>query len=133
MTRPEFERLHAGVFGVIRGLSARGAGERVHALKTMRPPSDYFALALLPLSTAPTLVLFAEDESAVLDPRSPTRFTFDHAVRAYFPNGRVERVVRTFGATAVQHASLIFHAFSFLPPLAAFYRRSKSGKLKRAA
>jgi hypothetical protein len=33
----------------------------------------------------------------------------------------------------VQHASLIFHYFQFLPHVAAFYRGLKSGKTRLAA
>jgi hypothetical protein len=33
----------------------------------------------------------------------------------------------------VQHASLIFHYFQFLPHIAAFYRKVKTGRLPLAA
>jgi hypothetical protein len=33
----------------------------------------------------------------------------------------------------VQHASLIFHYFNFLPPIASFYRQLKTGETRRSA
>lgn len=133
MTKTELARLSAGVFGVIRGITARGAHERVQALKAMHSPSDYFTPALLPLARTPALVLFAEDESFVLDPQSPTRFAFERAAPAYFPRGVVQHVRQLFGSSPVQHASLIFHIAAFLPPIASFYRRLKTQRLRTAA
>ncbi len=127
MTLPELERLRGSVAGAIRTLTARGARERVSALMAMRAPTDYFLPALLPLTTAPTLVLFAEREEDVLDARAPSIFAFRHAHRAYFPRGAVREVAARAGEAPVQHASLIFHVFEFLPPLQAFYGRLRAG------
>ncbi|MBL9202311.1 MAG: alpha/beta hydrolase [Opitutaceae bacterium] len=132
MTLPELERLRASVAGAIRDITARGARERVSALTAMRAPTEYFMPALLPLTPAPTLVLFAEREEDVLDPRAPSLFAFRHAQRAYFPRGAVRDVVAGKGGSPVQHASLIFHVFEFLPPLQAFYGRLRA-KLPLAA
>jgi alpha-beta hydrolase superfamily lysophospholipase len=133
MTRGELQRLRTAVLGTIRAISAAGAQERVAALRAMRAPTDYFSAALLPLTTAPTLVLFAENEEAVLDPASPTRFAFERAPRAYFPEGRVQVVRGRNPAAPVQHASLIFHVFEFLPPLQSFYQRVRLRALPLAA
>jgi alpha-beta hydrolase superfamily lysophospholipase len=132
MTPAELGRLRGSVMDVIRTISPAGARERVQALRAMSAPPAYFSAALLPLTTAPVLVLFAENEAAVLDAGSPTRFAFESAHRAYFPSSRVVRIANPFGAP-VQHASLIFHVFNFLPPLNAFYQRLKTGKLQAAA
>ncbi len=133
MTVPELERLRAGVLGTIRALTTRGAYERVQALAAMRTPLDYFRPELLPLTTAPALVLFAEREEAVLDPRAPAIFAFKHATPAYFPAGTVREVAARPGAAPVQHASLVFHVFEFLPPLQAFYARARASVLALAA
>lgn len=133
MTGPELERLRAGVMGTIRGVTPRGARERVQALVAMQAPTEYFTPALLPLTAAPALVLFAEREEAVLDPRAPTTFAFRHAHRAFFPRGLVQEVAARRGEAPVQHASLIFHVFEFLPPLQAFYARVRASVLPLAA
>jgi hypothetical protein len=132
MSRSELTRLYEAVMGTIRGINAAGASERVQALRTMLPPPAYFSPPLLPLAAVPTLVLYAENESSVLDPASPTRFALETAHRAYFPAGQLRVIASSFG-TPVQHASLIFHAFDFLPPISAFYQRLKPSKLTAAA
>lgn len=133
MTRRELERLHANVIGTIRGITAQGAKERVQAMVAMKSPTDYFLPGLLPLTAMPALVLFAEREDAMLDPGSPSLFAFKHAHRAYFPQGLVKEVKARAGDAPVQHASLIFHVFEFMPPLQAFYARVRSLALPLAA
>ncbi len=132
MTPDELRHLHGTVMATIRGITPAGARERVQALRRLTAPPDYFSPARLPLTEAPALILFADKEEAVLDPGSPTRFTLETAHRAYFPAGRVQRIATPFGPP-VQHASLIFHVFDFLPAISAFYQRLKTGKLKMAA
>jgi hypothetical protein len=83
------------------------------------------------LSTAPALVLYAEKETAVLHERSPTRAALATTLSAFFPAGTLQVVGG--GTSPVQHASLIFHYFQFLPPITAFYRGLKSGKVRLAA
>jgi hypothetical protein len=73
-------------------------------------------------------VLFAENEDAVITPHSPTRFALENGHRAYFPRS-TSQIVRNRRGTPVQHASLVFHCFNFLPLISRFYRRLKSGKL----
>lgn len=133
MTVPELERLRAGVLGTIRAVTTRGAHERVLALAAMQTPLGYFRPELLPLTTAPALVLFAEREDAVLDPRAPAIFAFRHAARAYFSDGVVCEVAARPGDAPVQHASLVFHVFEFLPPLQAFYARVRAATWALAA
>ncbi len=128
MTRGELERLRHGVLDAIQSIDAAGACERVQALKGMPSPADYFSPENLPLSDAPALILYAEKEASALAENSPTRFALERAPRAYFSNGTV-RVVTNPRGTPVQHASLIFHVFNFLPPIRAFYRGLKKGKL----
>lgn len=132
MTRAELDRLYAGVMGAIRGINAAGACERVRSLAGFPAPTAYFQPGLLPLTAAPTLILYAEREDTVLDPGSPTRFALTSATQAYFPGARVKTVANPFG-TPVQHASLIFHVANFLPPLAAFYGALKPRQLKTKA
>ena len=132
MTRGELERLRTGVLDTIRTLDAAGACERVQALKGMPVPTGYFSPAVLPLSDAPTLILYAEKEASVLAEKSPTRFALEGAPRAYFSHGTVQVVTNPRG-NPVQHASLIFHVFNFLPPIRAFYRGLKKGKVRAAA
>jgi len=132
MTRAELHRLYEGVMGTIRGVSAEGARERVRALRQMPAPAGHAAPGSRALSSAPCLVLYAEKEDAVLDASSPTRRSFESAMPACFPAGRVQ-VVSTPLANPVQHASLIFHAFDFLPPINAFYQRLRAGRLPAAA
>jgi len=124
MTARETERLHSAVMSTIRGVTWQGANQRVQALAAMRAPTEYFSPVSLPLSSAPALALFAENETAVLDAAAPVRLAFEHAIGAYFPNGTVKRVK----GNAVQHASLIFHVFEFLPPLQAFYQRVRRNR-----
>lgn len=125
MTERETERLRNAVMTTIRGVTSEGARLRVQALRAMTPPTEYFSPQRLPLSEAPALILFAEREDAVLDPEAPVRFALERAPRAYFPRAAVRCVAARSGAP-VQHASLIFHVFEFLPPLHGFYQRARA-------
>lgn len=133
MSPRETQHLRGAVLATIRGLTPDGARQRVLALSEMVPPTDYFSPSLLPLTEAPALVLFAEREDAVLDARAPVLFALERAPRAYFPQGTVQRVFARRGQPAVQHASLIFHVFKFLPPLQAFYQQVRRASLADAA
>jgi hypothetical protein len=133
MTPAELARLRAAVLATIGELTPSGAWERVSAMRAMAAPNEYFSPAWLPLSTAPALVLFAEREEAVLVPEAPTRFAFETGVRAYFPGGRVQQVAASAGHAPVQHASLVFHVFEFLPHLTAFYGRVRAERVRSAA
>ncbi|HWA08142.1 MAG TPA: hypothetical protein VG838_01615 [Opitutaceae bacterium] len=132
MTRGELERLRTRVLDAICNIDAAGACERVQALKGMPSPAAYFRPESLPLSDAPTLILYAEKEASALAEKSPTRFAFERATGAYFSRGTLSVVTNPRG-TPVQHASLIFHVFNFLPPIRAFYRRLKKSKAGRAS
>jgi pimeloyl-ACP methyl ester carboxylesterase len=132
MTAGELRQLRDAVMGTIRAIDPRGACERIAALRQMEAPSSYFSQALLPLTAAPTLILYAEKEGAVLTETSPTRFALAAAHRAYFPHSQCKMIVNRRGAP-VQHASLIFHCFNFLPPISAFYRRLRAKKKFRDA
>jgi pimeloyl-ACP methyl ester carboxylesterase len=133
MTAQEAEALKQRVMTTIRGLDARGARARVQALAEMCDPTAYFQPALLPLTTAPALVLFAEREDAVLDRAAPVRLALERALSAYFPAGRKSEVRGRPGDGDVQHASLVFHVYSFLPHLQSFYRNVRRGQLALAA
>jgi len=126
-------RLRANVSACIQTITMTGSIERVRALTSMSPLTEGFSPSLPPLSKAPTIILFAENEEAVLDAKSPTRFALEHATRAYFSNGRVEHVVSRTLDNPVQHASLIFHAYDFLDHLQGFYREVRPAKLPIAA
>lgn len=132
MSPAELRRLQGAVMDTIARVDARGACERMAALRDFLPPADYFSQNLLPLTAAPVLILFAENEDAVIDARSPTRFAFTHAHAAYFPRGTCLTLANPGGAP-VQHASLIFHSANFLPHVTRFYRALKTRKLLQAA
>jgi alpha-beta hydrolase superfamily lysophospholipase len=132
MTRDELRQLRASVIGTIQAIDATGAYERMASLRQMEAPCAYFSQALLPLCTAPVLILYAEKEGAVLTETSPTRFALTAAHRAYFPHSQCKTIVNRRGSP-VQHASLIFHCFNFLPPISTFYRRLKSKRFQWAA
>ena len=130
MSAGELLRLRAAVLSSISKLDSRGACERVAALREI-PPLSPWSDSPRPLSEAPALILFAEKEDAVLAPRSPTRAALEETLPVFFPNGRAQVV--SGGPTPVQHASLIFHYFQFLPPITAFYRSLKPAKVRLAA
>lgn len=120
MSEAEIFRLRDAVKATIQGISLDGARSRVRALSEMAAPTSYFSPQVLPLSSAPSLILFAEREDAVLDANAPVRLALERAHSAYFPHGR-SMVVGSRSGPPVQHASLIFHFFEFLPSLQAFY------------
>jgi alpha-beta hydrolase superfamily lysophospholipase len=132
MTATELRQLHGAIMETIARVDTRGACERMGALRAFSSPSDYFSQRLLPLTEAPVLILFAEDEDAVIDSRSPTRSAFNTAHRAYFPNGTCHTLANPGGAP-VQHASLIFHCANFLPPITRFYGALKTRKFLQVA
>jgi hypothetical protein len=127
MTRGELHQLRSAVMKTIMSVTHTGALERVRALKHIETPSSYFSQTLLPLSNAPTLILYSEKESSVIAEHSPTRFVLESAHHAYFPQSR-HKIITNKSGSPVQHASLIFHYFNFLPSIADFYRSVKSGK-----
>lgn len=133
LSTQDVTRLRANVSACIRDITMTGSIERVRALTSMTPLTEGFSPSLLPLASVPTLILFAESEDSVLEAKSPTRFALEHATRAYFPQGRAERVVSRTLDNPVQHASLIFHAYDFLGHLQGFYREVRPAKLPIAA
>lgn len=132
MTRGELQQLRSAVLNTIQAIQPIAACERVRSLREMEPPSAYFSQTVLPLSEAPTLILYAEKESSVIVDHSPTRFALQSAHRAYFPHSHYRVITNSRGAP-VQHASLIFHCFNFLPPISAFYKHLRTGKIFKAA
>ena len=131
MTAEELRLLRNRVLGTIHAIDFKGACERVSALCDMPAPSAWREPELMPLCEAPVLVLYAEKESAVLTDNSPTRLAFQSIHTAFFPHGSCRLV--SGGDSQVQHASLIFHHFQFLLPIARFYRRLKPGRIRLAA
>jgi hypothetical protein len=132
MTRGELSQLRGAVMKTIRTIQPAGACERVQALRLLEAPSSYFSQTLLPLSDAPALILYAEKESSVIADHSPTRFVLESAHRAYFPQSQ-HKIISNHRGSPVQHASLIFHCFNFLPVISAFYRTVKNGKVLRSS
>jgi hypothetical protein len=132
MSRGELRQLSGAVMETIRTIEPAGACERVQAIMQLEAPSSYFSQTLLPLSDAPTLILYAEKESSVITDHSPTRFALETAHRAYFPKSQF-KIITNHKGSPVQHASLIFHCFNFLPSISAFYRSVKSGKVMPSA
>lgn len=133
MTAAETRRLRDAVMATIRAVDVEGARQRTQALAAMAAPTEYFSPVLLPLDTAPALILFAEREDAVLDDAAPVRLAFERAPRAYFPQAVTRLITAAAGDAPVQHASLIFHVFEFLPSLQAFYQRLRRGPQALAA
>jgi pimeloyl-ACP methyl ester carboxylesterase len=130
MTRKELRQLRDAVMNTIQTIESAGACERVQAIKQLETPSSYFSQTLLPLSSAPTLILYAEKESSVIADHSPTRFVLESAHRAYFTDSQ-HKLITNHRGSPVQHASLIFHCFNFLPTISAFYRRVKNNHVRR--
>jgi hypothetical protein len=112
----EIRLLRDRVLGAINAIDARGAVERVQALHTLSAPA-----APVILHRAPTLILYAEKENAVLCATSPTTRELTGRPTAWFPAG-CTTIVRNTPENPVQHASLIFHSPCFSTRLAAFYR-----------
>ncbi len=112
----ETRLLRDRVLGAINAVDARGAIERVQALHTLPAPG-----APCVLHRAPTLILYAEKENAVLCATSPTTRELTGRPTAWFPAG-FTNTVRNHPENPVQHASLIFHSPNFTPLLVAFYR-----------
>jgi pimeloyl-ACP methyl ester carboxylesterase len=130
MTRRELQRLRAGVLDTIQSIDAVGARERVQALREMPMLSSYFSPDMLPLSTAPAMILYAEKEGSVITENSPTRFALEKAHGAYFSDSSVHLVSNPRGSP-VQHASLVFHVSNFKPCIKGFYQGLKRGKHPR--
>lgn len=126
LTRAETKRLRDAVIGTINAIDAVGAFERVRALNELPAPGDPF-----PLFAGPSLVLYAEKESAVLQEHAPTWRELSERTTAWLPRGRCV-VVTNSEDNPVQHASLIFHCRNFEPHLAQHYRALRAA-LTRAA
>lgn len=133
MTVSELRHVKESVLNAIQSIDLTGACERVNALRVMPPLSPFIAPEQLPLSEAPALVLYAEKETSVIPASSPTRAALESALKAFFPRGELRVVSSEDGTSPVQHASLIFHYFQFLPLVAGFYRGLKTGKFSLAA
>jgi len=133
LTPGELRLLRDRVLRAVQEIEPVGACERVNALRAMPALSPWINADQSPLSTAPVLVLYAEKESAVIAAGSPTRVAFESALSSHFPHGQLQIVSSDAAGTAVQHASLIFHYFQFLPLVTAFYRSLKLRKLPLAA
>jgi hypothetical protein len=130
MSPAELRHIRGAVMAAIQGIDATGARERVAALRGLDHPVSW-AVPGQPLSLAPTLILYAEKEGSVLAESSPTRVLLESDRGTLFPTSEC-RIVRG-GESPVQHASLIFHHYQFLPHIAAFYRESKPSKFVLAA
>jgi pimeloyl-ACP methyl ester carboxylesterase len=130
LTAEELDGLRRSVLTSLHAIDLAGARERVEALCRLEQPGESGS-SVRPLTRAPALILYAEKESAVLTDNSPTRRLFETGPEHLLPGATCQVV--TSGASPVQHASLIFHYFEFLPPLAEFYRRIKPCKLRQAA
>jgi len=118
----EIRLLRDRVLGAINAIDARGAIERVRSLRTLPGLA-----APVILHRAPTLILYAEKENAVLCATSPTARELVGRPTAWFPAGTTA-TVRNTTENPVQHASLIFHSPCFSSRLAAFYRSQRSAR-----
>ena len=126
----ELQHLRGAIASALRGIDHAGACERVGALREIAHP-DTWAAAASPICRDPTLILYAENEDSVMAAASPTRRVLGSHGLALFPVSRIDTV--RGGVTPVQHASLIFHFYQFLPHFSGFYRKLRSSKLVLAA
>ncbi len=126
LTRAETLRLRDAVLGTINAIEPAAARERVQALRDFAP-----FVTPRPLLQAPALVLFSEKEDAVLRAGAPGEAALRHDLAAWFPRGECLTVANDDG-NPVQHASLIFHARNFRPPIMAFYRRLRAAQCAAA-
>jgi hypothetical protein len=124
LSHREVMRIRRTVIESMRQITARGAVERMRALQDMAGPAR--ASAGLPIADVPAMVLFAEKESSIMVEDSPTRACLERDVREHFPDGTFA-IVSNRNGSAVQHASLLFHCYSFEPHLQRFYRRVRQG------
>jgi hypothetical protein len=122
LTREETLRLRDAVLTTIHAIEPAAARERVQALRTFAPFQ-----APRPLHPSPTLILFSEKEDSVLQTRAPGLAALRDHTTDWFPRGRCLTVTNRHGHP-VQHASLIFHARDFHPPIAAFYRSLRTAR-----
>jgi hypothetical protein len=118
--------LRAAVLATINRITPTGVLERVRALCEFSLPRETRCL-----SRAPTLILYAEKESAVLVDNSPTEQILRQQTLKCFPLGHC-LTVRNTPENPVQHASLIFHAQNFEPLLSSFYRQIKPTQYRAA-
>ena len=118
----EARMLRDRVLAAINAIDARGAIERVRSLRALSAPATPMIL-----HPAPTMVLYAEKETAVLCTTSPTTRELTSRPTAWFPAG-FSTTVRNTPENPVQHASLIFHSPCFAPRLASFYRSLRSAR-----
>lgn len=126
LTRDETRRLRDAVLAAINAIEPAAAAARVQAMQAFAPLATP-----RPLLGAPALVLYAEKEGAVLRDDAPGRRTLETATAAWFPRGRCLTITNQTGHP-VQHASLIFHAWDFLPAIAAFYRGLRQAQHRAA-
>ncbi len=132
MTRNELVRLRSTVINTIQAIDQTGAAERIQALCRLPVPTSALSSDQLPLTNAPTLILYAEKESAVLQEAAPGRFLLSNAHQLLFPDSR-HLVISNPKGDPVQHASLIFHYFNFRGPILAFFGQLKSRNLLQIA
>ena len=126
LSAEELLRLKGAVTSSIRGIDSAGACERVRALGKLAHPETW-ARAGAPLCEAPILILYAEREDQVMAAHAPTPRVLARDGKLLFPASETRTVAG--GESPVQHASLIFHYYQFLPHFAGFYRRLKQSKL----
>ena len=126
----ELLHLRDAVASAIRGIDPAGACERVRALSELSHPVSW-PEGGVPLTLAPALVLYAEREDSVMAANAPTPRVLASRGADLFP--LLETHVVRGGESPVQHASLIFHYYQFLPFFESFYRRLKPSKLVLAA
>lgn len=130
LSAAELLHLREKVISAIRGIDPEGARERVRALGEISHPGTWGS-APGPLTHAPAMVLYAEREDSVMAERAPTPRVLARDGAGLFPS--LETHVVGGGQSPVQHASLIFHYYQFLPYFESFYRRLKPSKLVLAA
>ncbi|MBN1398985.1 MAG: alpha/beta hydrolase [Bacteroidetes bacterium] len=122
MTNKELQQLRDAVMSTIRSIDENGAFERFRAMKQIETPVLSFRKEILPLSKVPVLILYSEKETSVIVDNSPTRSAFESNHHTIFPRSEYKIITNPDG-NPVQHASLIFHYFKFLPVISDFYRK----------
>lgn len=107
------------ILETVQEITAEGALQRLALLRRSCPLAA--GEWVRPLSMRPVLAMFAEREDAVLASSAPVRRLLAERLLECMPHGAATVVASPDPGDAVQHASLIFHALYYNPPIERFY------------
>jgi hypothetical protein len=127
--RGQGEFLRRRITATLAGISDRGGVERLAHLPALCPLGR--RAGATPLTRRPVVVVYAEDETAVVAAGAPGRRALETDSERHFPAASTI-VASAGGGPPVQHASLIFHHSVYNRILAGFYRRLGRERPRRA-